>query len=84
MTLCSQIFYHSSFSDVLVGAFVVLGDAIHSTLYGEWYGGDAFCRIYRYDISIHYAMCVGGGGLGGFRHGSAFTGFLCNNVNEIL
>lgn len=38
---------HLAYADFLVGTFVVLSDAIHSSLYGAWYGGDVFCRIYR-------------------------------------
>jgi hypothetical protein len=35
-------------SDFLVGFCSVLGDGIHSAMHNEWYGGDFFCRLFRF------------------------------------
>ena len=41
------------FSDLLVGAVTMLGDAIESSLDHMWYAGDVTCRIYRCFIVIN-------------------------------
>ncbi|XP_060564223.1 cardioacceleratory peptide receptor-like [Ruditapes philippinarum] len=47
----SRLFYfvlHLAIADFLVGFCSVLGDGIHSAMHNEWYGGDFWCRLFRF------------------------------------
>ncbi|XP_060571198.1 cardioacceleratory peptide receptor-like isoform X2 [Ruditapes philippinarum] len=47
----SRLFYfvlHLAIADFLVGFCSVLGDGIQSAMHNEWYGGDIFCRLFRF------------------------------------